>query len=343
EDNVISGNGTAAGAGDGVEISGSLATGNVVQGNEIGTDATGLNDVGNSGAGVLITGDASGNTIGGGTAARNIISGNDSDGIQIFRANLNFVYGNYIGLKATGSTELGNSGNGIAFVTAMTNTIGSPTSGFGNFISGNGISGVDIDSNSAGNIIQGNTVGADTLTGNIHFGIRVEGNDNTIGGVVAGVGNSIHHNGFTSLEAGVLITGTVAIGNQILGNSIANNGGLGIALAGGGNNNQASQTISSASQGSTRVIGTMSGTAFHTYRLEFFSNTVCDSSGTGEGATFIGAQNVTTDGSGNASYDFTFPSNAGIGAFITGTATDMTPTFPRNTSAFSPCRVVIPA
>jgi parallel beta-helix repeat protein len=58
--NVISGNRK-----DGLVLSGSSATGNVVQGNLIGTQADGTSPLGNKGNGVRITNSASNNTIGG--------------------------------------------------------------------------------------------------------------------------------------------------------------------------------------------------------------------------------------------------------------------------------------
>ena len=72
--NVISGN-----SGDGVELTGPGATGNVVAGNYIGTDAAGTAAVGNR-FGVYLSA-ATGNTVGGtAAAARNVISGNTGGG-----------------------------------------------------------------------------------------------------------------------------------------------------------------------------------------------------------------------------------------------------------------------
>src|SRR5207244_1384210 len=69
--NVISGNG-----GDGVAIQDAFTTGNLVQGNFIGTDINGGNAVGN-GNGVAISGSAANNMVGGTVAGtRNVISGN---------------------------------------------------------------------------------------------------------------------------------------------------------------------------------------------------------------------------------------------------------------------------
>lgn len=91
--NVISGNDSR-----GVLISGTAATGNLVQGNLIGTDVTGTADLGNTIEGVLIV-DAPNNTVGGLVAtARNVISGNNTQGISIQNAGAtgNLIQGNYI-------------------------------------------------------------------------------------------------------------------------------------------------------------------------------------------------------------------------------------------------------
>ena len=79
--------------GDGVVITSPGTTNNKVEGNYIGTDASGTADLGNSGSGVRIDNQASSNTVGGTDAddgtvdgvvkARNIISGNSADGVVI--------------------------------------------------------------------------------------------------------------------------------------------------------------------------------------------------------------------------------------------------------------------
>ncbi len=77
--NVIGGNQS-----HGIRITGVGASSNVVLGNYIGTDATGLVDAGNSLNGIYIVRVQPTNTIGGLTAAsRNIISGNDNAGIAV--------------------------------------------------------------------------------------------------------------------------------------------------------------------------------------------------------------------------------------------------------------------
>ena len=116
--NVISGN-----TDDGVEITGSGTTGNVVAGDFIGTDVSGTMAIPN-GNGVEIDTNAAGNTIGGTTAlARDIISGNTGYGVLLYsRSASNVVEGDYIGTDMTGDAPLGNL-TGI-YITSADNTIG---------------------------------------------------------------------------------------------------------------------------------------------------------------------------------------------------------------------------
>ena len=91
-------------------ITDSGTTGNIVEGNYIGTDSTGLHALPNY-DGVLIQNGAADNTIGGTTAAAgDVISGNSWDGVHIVDGGTsgNVVEGNYIGVTASGSAALGN-------------------------------------------------------------------------------------------------------------------------------------------------------------------------------------------------------------------------------------------
>ena len=78
------------------------------------------------------------------------------------------------------------------------------------------------------------------------------------------------------------------------------------------------------------ITGTLNSTANTTYRVEFFANTALDSSGFGEGQSFLGFTNVTTDSNCNATFDVNFSSISGAG-HVTATATDPM----GNTSEFS--------
>jgi parallel beta-helix repeat protein len=151
--NLISGNGS-----NGIELE--STTGVIVNGNRIGTNATGAGAAGNSGNGVLITGTSSGNTVGGG----NVISGNGGAGIAIFDASGNSVKGNRIGTNASGNSPLGNQSDGVIIgsvsLVPIMNTIGGLGEGEGNTIAHNGGAGVVIMSGTQhamlGNSIFGN-------------------------------------------------------------------------------------------------------------------------------------------------------------------------------------------
>jgi hypothetical protein len=251
--NVISGN-----HGDGISIFNSGTTGNVVEGNFIGTDVTGMNaGEGNSQVGVYIHAGASGNTIGGfsfgagGPGARNLISGNGAAGVAISSASTNLVQGNFIGTNAGGTAAVPNGaslGGAVALLDgAAGNQVGGviiPDTnglfGFGNLISGNAGDGVFIAALSGGapvtdNLVQGNYIGTD-LTGlkqlaNGANGVHLDGGaqDNTIGGASPGLGNTISGNGgspppfigFPS-GAGVQIANFLADG-AVTGNMVEDN------------------------------------------------------------------------------------------------------------------------
>lgn len=194
--NVISGN-----TNYGIEIFGTAATGNLIQGNFIGAGITGQSALGNKSSGMHIQ--SSGNTIGGlVSGAANLVSGNGQDGIFLDGAGAsnNIVQGNLIGTVADGSSGLGNGRAGIGISRAPGNTIGGTTANAGNLLSANGDAGIFLfDTGTTGNLVQGNTIGTD-LTGTLPLGNTYEGiyleraSANTIGGTVPGAGNLISGN-----------------------------------------------------------------------------------------------------------------------------------------------------
>ena len=96
---------------------------NVIQGNHIGTDASGTAALGNEHWGIRIVGPSNDNLIGGTAPGEgNVISANGREtsrsGIVIHGAvpttfDGNEIQGNYIGTNASGTAALGNGGNGI--------------------------------------------------------------------------------------------------------------------------------------------------------------------------------------------------------------------------------------
>jgi titin len=342
--------GTAPGAGNVVSgnsrhgVRFAVSSDGVVQGNFIGTDATGLKAIGNTGAGPLsgigLSIENSSNILVGGTVpgARNVIAAN-VNGIAITgttpAAQFNRVQGNYVGLGADGTTKLGNTSQGIA-VTGPNNTIGGSTSGSGNVISGNGTNGVSILA-SAGNVVQGNLIGTDasgTLArGNGGSGVilRLAATSTQVGS--PGAGNTIAFNG----AAGVTILDASSTGNTIRANTIFSNAGLAIDLAGDGvtANDSAGNagpnlfqdfpviTAAYTANSTTTITGTVSGPANSTLWVELFSNPVADPSGYGQGQVFLGYVTVTTGVGGGGSFTFTTSSTVPVGQVVSATATDV--------------------
>ena len=196
ERNVISGNNS-----QGIEIDGSGATGNTVEGNLIGTDITGAKALGNANDGVYINAGQL-NVIGGNAAAaRNVISSNTLDGIFIGDGvQGTTVEGDFIGVDVTGLVALGNEQNGVNIYGGSLNVIGGTTAGAHNIISGNESNGVEIQTDDAtGNIVEGNyigtNVGGTTAVANLDAGVEiVDAPGNIIGGSVAGQRNVISGN-----------------------------------------------------------------------------------------------------------------------------------------------------
>lgn len=351
-----------------------------IQGNFIGTDASGSAAIGNYSEAINFNPypydgsrfTANSLTIGGtGAGAGNVISGTIYGSGITTNARKVIVQGNRIGTDVTGTAALGNAGNLEAAIYLTSPfpsypgsvvTIGGASAAARNIISGNGTSGItSFESRTASRFlsIQGNFIGTQsdgqTALGNGGNGIFVLG-PATIGGTNSGEGNVIAYNG-TSAQvdrgSGVVIpssfSGIGPFGISILGNSIFANRGLGIDLGGapdtgggdgptkndlgdgdaGPNNLQNFPVLTSthSSPGSMNVVGTLNSLPSTSYRLEFFGNTTLDPSLYGEGRTYLGFTNVTTDPIGNAAFD----APVAPAAHVTATATDPA----GNTSEFS--------
>lgn len=118
ERNIISGN-----SGSGVVIENTDTTGNVVQGNYIGTDASGTAFNGNTFSGVVFNFGASDNTIGGTAAgAGNIIAGNGQHGVWVRDVISDGTSGNTI----TRNSIYGNTGEGIVLSDGANGGIAAP-------------------------------------------------------------------------------------------------------------------------------------------------------------------------------------------------------------------------
>ncbi len=181
------------------------ASGVVILGNLIGTNAAGTARLPNLQDGISVIDGANNDTIGGTTAgAGNLISGNGWDGILVCGVEHSgtgnvTIQGNKIGTNLAGTAALDNASDGVQVNWGASGVvIGGTATGAGNLISGNAGDGVHIF-RSTGNTVQGNKIGTD-VTGKVaienHFdGVYLGSGDNTIGGSTTGAGNVIAGNG----------------------------------------------------------------------------------------------------------------------------------------------------
>ncbi len=230
--NVISGNGQS-----GVYLNDAGASNNWIAGNFIGTTSDGVFGRSNHMDGVTIF-RAAHNLIGGSVpGAGNVISGNGERGLYLFtttnQLHRNRIEGNFIGTDVTGRTNLGNRFAGVGLTLGNDNIIGGTNPLARNLISGNGQSGVLIDSNSVANVVAGNYLGLDVTgtnaLGNGFSGVNVSGGaSNVIGGVTEGARNVISGNA----QNGVFLSG--GAGHTVAGNWIGTDW-TGVLRRGNGN------------------------------------------------------------------------------------------------------------
>jgi parallel beta-helix repeat protein len=332
--------GDAAGAGnlisgnilDGVRFTG--ADGNVVAGNQIGTDVTGTEAVPNGGHGVDLLRGASKNTIGGVTnnsvaTPGNVISGNQGSGVFLTDAGTdqNLVEGNDIGTTPYAAAALPNKGDaGVTIVNGASNNqvggsggvgLGSP----GNVIAGNAGDGVRIlGPGTQGNLVRGNVIGTNpagqTTLSNAGHGVYLAqgAQNNSIGGADPADGNVIASNGKAGVAVGASSLDASTLGNPILSNSIYGNGGLGIDLGDDGvtpntpggphmgpNSLQNTPVIDSTltDGSSTFVVLSLNSIPNATFTIQIFANPTPDPTGYGQGKTLVATVTVTTDLLGN--------------------------------------------
>jgi titin len=144
------------------------SSGNVLEGNDIGTDVTGTIALGNADSGVMVTNGSDHNVIGGTIpGAGNTISGNTVNGVRIDSGSAgNLIEGNDIGTTAGGSSALGNGQNGVLITGSSTNNvIGGASPSDANVISYNKSNGVKLNGAGKGNLVEGDTIENNTTNG----------------------------------------------------------------------------------------------------------------------------------------------------------------------------------
>ncbi len=334
---VLSGNGRVGvlvgGPGSGAEI----------DGDDIGTNAAGTAALGNGIGGVFayqggqvnlrdLPPDASG-------PVPDVISGNGGNGVTVIGAanQLSNVTDCRIGTNAAGTAALPNSDDGIALLDGVTNfTV------VDSIISGNAGNGVSLTGSATTlNLIENqNKIGVaanGSALGNGGNGVLITGgaHDNIVGGRIGPntgtPGNEIAFNGGDGVD---IVSG---VGDAVLGNSIHDNSGLGIDLGGNGvtPNDSAGHTgpnhyqnfpvitaVAPGNGGGTDITFTLDSVPSTTFRVEFFANDTPDPSGHGEGQTYLGEADVTTDGSGHFAGTRNVAGTVSAGQEVAATATN---------------------
>jgi hypothetical protein len=277
--NVFIGNVVAASTGNGIEVRSGAKNNMVFKGNIVGMNANGLGTTfGNAKTGIYIHPAASTNLTFGGTtvADRNIVSRNgrgtaygcsstDGAGLIIEQMNGASIYGNYIGVDATGNVGAGNGNSGISLNGGNNNiVIGSMTAGARNVVCDNGKNctgppnntrhGIQFVSNGAATNMQvvGNYVGigadGNTMIGNAEENISSWQTPNIL----------IQNNVVAGGNKGIFLQPASAINCRIYGNyvgtdatgTLARPNNIGVHIANGANLN----TVGGTGAGEGNVI-----------------------------------------------------------------------------------------
>jgi hypothetical protein len=259
--NVLSNNGTA-----GLAIERG-ASGNMVQGNLIGTDPTGTIALGPIQNGVEIL-DSPSNTIGGTNGlAGNLISGNSLSGVFLSGAATsgNSVLGNQIGTDRSGTQALGNGLDGVQISSAVMNTIGGTSPGSRNLISANRANGVDLRGRAIGNVVAGNFIGTTnsgvSALGNSQDGVFLTAGatSNVIGGTDPAAANLISANQSNGVELFAGATNNLVeanrIGSDSSGSQTLGNSNAGVLINNASNNTIGGPTSTTGQQAGNVISG----------------------------------------------------------------------------------------
>ena len=277
--------------------------------------------------------------------ARNVVA------TQVFvGSNNNMVRGNYLGVDAIGNRAVPEPGPFPAIVVQGESNLGGSLA-LNNMIEANVVCSTQANGiylyRAQGTLVRGNNigVGADgvTVLPQANNGILIEAQEtegpNIIGGTGPGEGNIVV-SGNNGVRCIPLPIGAPQPQIVIEGNSIVGIAGLGIDLgnapvtpndAGDTDGIQNYPVLTSAvfSNGTVRIGGTLNSVLNTSFRIELFGNDQPSKYGYGQGQYYLGFTNVTTDATGNASFDVTLPVPNSVRA-ISSTATR-----PGRTSEFS--------
>ncbi len=339
----------AGGDGAQIYIGDSGGPNTVVKGNLIGTNAAGTATI----PGMFVYANVyvrigTNVVIGGPTAAsRNVISGKTGYGVGIGYSvggtgAQATIQGNFIGTDVTGTLPLGNSA-GVSIpnqnCSVLHNVIAASTNQ------------AILSEGGSGEVIQGNFIGTDATAtldlGNKGGAMAVGGNNWTIGGIGPGEGNVIAFNGppyggvANGGPQGARIRGNRMFGNRPLGIDLYVGGSSGVTPndpgdadvgPNGGQNYPIVKTVTPGAS-TTNIQGILNSNASTTFDVDLYSTAACVPVPQGfvQGENYLGSLQVTTDGSGDATFSTDVPFVLQPGQVVTATATDPN----GNTSEFS--------
>lgn len=282
-----------------------------VEGNFIGTDASGSNALGNQ-IGVIAS-SCPGCEMGRISLYNNLIAGN---GIGVRNNYLpSSIGGNLVGTDRTGQHPLPNTGDGLVL-------IGYELSVGNNVIAYNGNNGIQVMEIIGINTI---TIANNRIFANGAAGISVTGNR-----AFAQIReNRIYDNGGLGIDLGADGVTPNDLGDGDLGPNRRQN--------------YPELRLAGSDQNSSVFHGVINSTPNRTLTLHFYANQRCDATGYGEGEFVLANQVVTTDSSGNAAFTVNLPQVIPVGQALTATATDLvnlTGWEERATSEFARCQLV---
>jgi gliding motility-associated-like protein len=219
--NTISNNSSAQ-----IVLNTNAGFGNVIAGNFIGPDPTGLGGMagGGTSTGIHVLG-GSQTRIGGVMFYESNTIGSNQKGIlyDVLGNYTDSIIGNFIGMDKHGNTPIANNDVGIQISNGASGIqIGSSTDFHANVISNNGVNGIELtDANTTDNVIHGNLIGLDvaglnSFPNTIGIIIKNGASTNMIGGINSNQGNFIGGNG----NLGISITGANTSGNRVYANVI---------------------------------------------------------------------------------------------------------------------------
>jgi parallel beta-helix repeat protein len=320
----------------GSSINGFVGNGLLIQGGSKASTIANFTISGNGESGVVVQdGDSSGTVI-----RDSQIGGNGFNGVWLNGAVPNVTVWN--------NTLVNNNNNGIVVSGPATGIVLS-----GNVVSGSGLTGIRTEV-VADLAPSGMTIANNTSTKNQETGIILSGvtdstvvsnvvTQNRIQGVILTLGaarNQVQGNQISgNLGIGVALSGPNTVGNSILSNSIHSNRQGGIALLQGANRMQVAPRLRSAklARGRITVAGTITGRVGDVFRIQFFYSLPSDATRPNqvEGRTLIGFRDVRLTKATMAFNAALTAAGARKGGWVTATATRLVGDVPTDTSQFS--------